>query len=89
MCTFAIRGKTVQKQAEIGEMELQDVAAIVLDALGIEQPDNYTARIPTGIYEGRGGGERPTGADPADGTESAHKIISTPPKQFSESLKKS
>lgn len=50
MCTFAIRGKTVQKQAEIGEMELRDVAAIVLHALGIEQPDTYTAGFPTGIY---------------------------------------
>ena len=49
-CTFAIRGKTVQKQAEIGEMELRDIAAIVLHALGIEQPDTYTASIPTGIY---------------------------------------
>ena len=30
ICIIAIHGKTVQKQAEIGEMELQDVAAVVL-----------------------------------------------------------
>ena len=32
-------------------MEPQDVAAAVLNALGIEQPDIYTAGMPTGIYK--------------------------------------
>ena len=57
-CTFAVAGSGVEKHGNIEDMELQDVAAIVLYALGIEQPDIMTARVPKGIFPGAGGGDR-------------------------------
>lgn len=57
-CTFAITGPGVEKCGTIEEMELQDVAAIVLYALGIEQPEVQTGRIPKGIFPGIGGEKR-------------------------------
>jgi len=51
--TFAASGKTVQK-TEIDEMNIRDLAAIVLYALGLEIPefreDGWTAQIPAGIF---------------------------------------
>ncbi len=63
-CTFAITGQGVEKQGTIEDMELQDVAAIVLYALGIEQPEVQTGRIPAGIFPGIGGEERKEGSIP-------------------------
>ena len=57
-CTFAATGPGVEAGGKIGEMELQDVAAIVLYALGIEQPEMMTGRVPAGIFPGTGGEER-------------------------------
>ena len=54
---FAISGPGIVSE-EIQEMEIQDVAAIVLKAFGIDIPDYYTARIPKGIWDGVGGGLR-------------------------------
>ena len=56
--TFAIAGPGLEPNGTIENMEIQDVAAIVLYALGIEQPESQTARIPKGIFPGVGGGER-------------------------------
>ena len=53
-CTFAVTGPGLEKEGTIGAMELQDVAAIVLYALGIEQPECQTAKVPTGIFAGAG-----------------------------------
>ena len=61
-CTFAITGPGVEKHGMIKNMEHQDVAAIVLYALGVEQPEIMTGRIPEGIFPGIGGEERK--ADP-------------------------
>ena len=55
---FAATGKTVQK-GTIGEMEIRDTAAIVLHALGYEQPETWTARVPSGLFKGVTAGERP------------------------------
>ena len=57
-CTFAAAGPRLETDGIIEDMELQDVAAIVLYALGIEQPEIQTARIPKGIFPGVGGGKR-------------------------------
>jgi len=57
---FAACGKEVP-QGIIGEMEIRDTAAIVLYALGVEQPKSWTARVPSGIFPGFGGEERPKG----------------------------
>lgn len=51
--TFAAAGKNVQ-HTEIPQMNVRDLAAIVLYALGIEQPEfdenGWTAQIPEGIF---------------------------------------
>lgn len=56
---FGATGKTVAN-GTIGEMENRDCAAIVLYALGYEQPETYTARVPSGLFEGVSASERPT-----------------------------
>lgn len=56
--TFAAAGPRLDTQGVIEDMEIQDVAAIVLYALGIEQPENQTGRVPKGIFPGVGGGKR-------------------------------
>jgi len=53
LVTFAARGRGVQK-GMVGEMNIRDLAAIVLYALGIELPafdeQGWTAQIPAGIF---------------------------------------
>lgn len=56
--TFAAAGPRLETNGSVEDMELQDVAAIVLYALGIEQPENQTGRVPKGIFQGEGGTER-------------------------------
>lgn len=58
-CLFAIRGDEIKKNSEILDFETRDIASIILYALGIEQPENYTSRIPGGIWDNIGGGQRP------------------------------
>ena len=70
--TFAAAGKTVQ-QGTVGTMNIRDLAAIVLYALGLEMPafaeDGWTSQIPAGIFADPAIGEyrdisRQTGAAP-------------------------
>lgn len=56
-CVFAAAGPGVEEHGQIEDMELRDVAAIVLYALGIEQPEIQTGRVPKGIFPDIGGGE--------------------------------
>lgn len=55
--TFAAVGKNI-KNGEIKEMNIRDLAAIVLYALGIEAPafdeKGWTAQVPDGIFENAG-----------------------------------
>lgn len=55
---YAAVGPTVTK-GTIQDMEIRDNAAIILHALGIEQPETWTARVPSGLFEGVTAGERP------------------------------
>ena len=52
--TFAAAGKGINN-GEIGEMNIRDLAAIVLYAMGIELPDfdekGWTSQIPAGLFE--------------------------------------
>ena len=48
---IAVAGKTVVK-GEMGEADLRDIASISLYALGLEQPDTYTGRVPSGVFPG-------------------------------------
>lgn len=53
--TFAAAGKNINK-SEIKEMNIRDLAEIVLYALGIEAPEfdekGWTSQLPSGLFEG-------------------------------------
>ncbi len=58
---FAAAGNTVMKSDKITsvdengnetDMQIRDIAAVVLHAFGIEQPETWTAVVPDGIFEG-------------------------------------
>ena len=74
---FAAAGKTVEN-GEIQDIEIRDTAAIVLHALGYVAPETWTARVPSGLFEGVVAGERPIYID----TESDryHESEPTPTK---------
>ena len=59
---FAATGETVTA-GEIEDMEIRDTAAVVLHALGYDLPDTWTARVPSGLFEGVEAGERPVWVD--------------------------
>ena len=60
---FAAAGKTVECGEPV-DMEIRDVAAIALYALGIDKPSTYTARVPRGVFCGVGNSERHEYHDP-------------------------
>ena len=60
---IAVTGKTVLK-GRMGEADTRDIASIVLYALGLDQPDTYTGRIPDGVFPGVEGMERPVYTPP-------------------------
>ena len=64
--TFAAKGKTVVNGGNIENLEIRDTAAIVLYALGYEnmQPETWTARVPSGLFEGVVATERPSWSFP-------------------------
>ena len=62
--TFAATGKTVIKGGEIEDFEIRDTAAIVLYALGYDQPESWTARVPSGIFVGVSATDRPVWVKP-------------------------
>lgn len=49
-CVFAVQGDGLNPNAEIGPMELKDIAAVVRYALGLEQPDFSDAKVPEGLF---------------------------------------
>ncbi|MCR5683001.1 MAG: alkaline phosphatase family protein [Clostridiales bacterium] len=58
---WAAAGKTVIPGGEIQDMGIRDTASVVLMALGIadKQPDTWTSRVPSGLFEGVEAVERP------------------------------
>lgn len=64
--TFAAVGKTVVNGGNIENLEIRDTAAIVLHALGYEQPESWTARVPSGLFEGVTATDRPVWNKPAE-----------------------
>ena len=71
---FAAAGKTVEK-GTIGEMGIRDTASIAL-GLSAHQPESWTARVPSGLFEGVVAGERPVYELP--GTDRTHVSLPTP-----------
>lgn len=55
---LGVSGKTVDTVNPIEDAEGQDIAAIAAYALGVEIPDNWTARVPSGIFKDVTGTER-------------------------------
>ncbi len=57
---FAAVGQTTVKRGTIEDMAVRDTAAIVLHALGLDSaiPENWTARVPSGLFEGYTAAER-------------------------------
>ena len=57
---FAAAGPNVVK-GTIGEMGVRDTTSVVLHALGLadKQPETWTSRVPSGLFEGVTAGERP------------------------------
>lgn len=72
---FAVAGKTVE-QGTIGEMGIRDAASIVLHALALKQPETWTSRVPSGLFEGVVAGERPVYEWPEG--DRAHENVPTP-----------
>ena len=72
---FAAAGKTVES-GKIGDIEIRDTAAIVLHALGYDLPETWTARVPSGLFEGVEAGERPVYVD--KDSERYHESVPTP-----------
>lgn len=72
----AAAGKTVEN-GTIGDMEVRDIAGIVAYALGLEQPESWTARVPSGLFEGVGAGERPEFVWPGNEFR-VHESVPTP-----------
>ena len=58
---WAAAGKTVSQGSEILDMGIRDTASVVLHAFGIgdRQPETWTSRVPSGLFEGVEAGERP------------------------------
>ena len=75
---FAASGKNVQN-GTIGDIEIRDTAAIVLHALGYESPETWTARVPSGLFEGVIAGERPVYVDKE--SDRYHETEPTPEKE--------
>lgn len=73
---FAAAGKTVEKNGTIEEMEIRDTAAIVTYALGLESPERWTARVPSGLFAGVNASVRPVYLDKA--SERYHVSEPTP-----------
>lgn len=75
---FAATGKTVQN-GTIENMEIRDTAAIVLHALGYQNPETWTAIVPSGLFKGVIAGERPEYVD--KDSERYHESVPTPEKE--------
>lgn len=75
---FAIKGKNVVTDAPIGDMEIRDVSAIVLYALGLDIPSYMSARIPENVFEGVPSTERTVYNDPDN--PRYHESEATPPQ---------
>lgn len=55
---FAATGKTIVN-GTVGEMLVRDIASITAYALGVEQPETWTSRVPSGLFDGVDATERP------------------------------
>ena len=55
---FGAAGKTADSETPITDGDNRDIAAIAAFALGVECPESWTARVPTGVFRDVAGEER-------------------------------
>ena len=75
---FGAAGKTVDKYTPIVDGDNRDVAAIAAYALGLEVPETWTSRVPTGVFWDVTGGEHKSPAIPVSPNRK-HQTEDTPP----------
>lgn len=84
---LGVRGSTVAAGSVILDAEVQDIPAIAAYALGIDIPDTWTARVPSGVFPGVEATERRTPVIPVNENRK-HKTEPTPdPSLMRELLK--
>ena len=74
---MGVAGKTVGGDTGIQDAENRDIAAIAAYALGLEFPETWTARVPTGVFMGVEAGERPVAVLPVSEYRK-HETVPTP-----------
>ena len=76
---FAAVGPGIEP-GETGEMEVRDIASIVLYALGLidSQPKTWTSRVPSGVFSGVEASERPLCVVDYDYEHRTHENVPTP-----------
>ena len=74
---LGVAGKTVDGDTGIQDAENRDIAAIAAYALGLEFPETWTARVPTGVFLGVEAGERPVAVLPVSEYRK-HETVPTP-----------
>ncbi len=86
---FAATGPGVVK-GTIGEMAVRDTASVVLYALGLgdKQPESWTSRVPSGLFEGVEAGERPVYTIQYAFAHRTHEPVVAPEKGVVETLGK-
>lgn len=84
---YAVKGKTV-KSGDIPDMRITDNAAIVLHALGVERPEQWTARIPDGVFENIENQTRPVMTFDYSNGGRTHANVPTPENKITEILDK-
>ncbi len=75
---FALNGKSVEKNGAAVDMQIRDIASIVLYAFGYKQPDTWTSIVPSGVFEGVKAGERPSFKIEYEYGHRTHKNVSMP-----------
>ena len=75
---FGAAGKTVDKDTPIVDGDNRDVASIAAYALGVEAPETWTSRVPTGVFWDVTGGEHKTPEIPVSPNRK-HQTEDTPP----------
>ena len=75
---FGAAGKTVDKYTPIVDGDNRDVAAIAACALGVDIPETWTSRVPTGVFWDVTGGEHKKPVIPVSENRK-HQTEDTPP----------
>lgn len=58
---FGAKGHTINTETKIKSMEIRDISAVITYALGLTQPESWTAMVPADMFNGMEAVERPTG----------------------------